>query len=393
MKLPNLLRRLFPTPSPPLPPPPPPAGVPSLPLVFATVAIALLIWVLLRRPSANSPNLLHSIYVKLFTNEDTFNVHKTLGITCLVSYIYRFAHVGSADMNFTSGPLTLLSIALHLLLSVSSLIFRIPLKRIVGGYRIWPEYRLHSIVFASRSLATMLLTWYELKHGLEPNYILNAAIVLGAITAADVSSMSMGPPGTSGRSSTIQDLDAGPATRFFFSVMQFHATMGCMLGVRRFSTQFVYVWIIQFNAFLMTIRRKNLAPHTALVTTYGLMLVFGFCVASHEQRSVGALPMINTLANLSAVLRVGLGTPKYPLWIGMALLTHLARHSIEEGSPLAAAWPYAWAVSVLAVLAAGAHKLRKRHAVTVKEANNTPMLDTPVVSGTPATSELAPKAL
>jgi len=296
-------------------------------------------------------------------------------------------------MNFTTGPLTLLSVALHLVLSVSSLIFHIPIKRIVGGYRIWPEYRLHSIVFATRSLTTMSLTWYELKYGLEPNYYLNMAIVIGTIIAADLSSMSMGPPGTAGRSSTIQDLDAGPATRFFFSVMQFHATMGCMLGVRRFSTQFVYVWIIQFNAFLMTIRRKNLAPHSALVTTYGLMLVFGFCVASHEQASVGAVPMINTLANLAAVLRVGFGTPKYPLWIGMGVLTQLARPTIEEGSPLASLWPYAWAASVAAVLAAGARKLRKRPVDAAKPAEAAAVLDTPIVAGTPATSEYATKVL
>lgn len=225
MKVPPVLRRLFPTPVPPPPPPPDPLS----PLATAVLTITtgmLLIWLLIWR-ARRSSGLLNGIYKKLFTSEDTFNVHKTLGIACLASYIYRFAHVGAADMNFTTGYVTVLSIGLHLLLSVSSLIFRIPIKRIVGGYRIWPEYRLHSIVFASRSLATMLLTWYELRSGLEPMYPLNVVIVIGTIAAADLSSAAMGPPGTAGRSSTIQDLDAGPATRFFFSVMQFHATMGC----------------------------------------------------------------------------------------------------------------------------------------------------------------------
>ena len=35
------------------------------------------------------------------------------------------------------------------------------------------------------------------------------------------------------------------------------------------TTRFVYVWIIQFTAFLMTLRRKNLAPHGPLVVGYG----------------------------------------------------------------------------------------------------------------------------
>jgi len=332
--------------------------------------------------------LIVDIYRKLFTKEDYFNLHKTLGIACLLSYIYRFAHVGASDMNFSAGPMTLAVIALHTLLSVSSLIFRIPVKRIVGGYRIWPEYRLHSIVFALRSLTTMLLTWYELRYGLEPNYLLNAAIVLGTLCAADISSISLGP---AGHSSTIQDLDAGPATRFFFSAMQFHATMGCLLGIRRFSTQFLYVWIIQFNAFLMTIRRKNLASHGVLVTVYGLMLTFGFCIASYEHHRLGAFAMVNTLGNLASVLRTGLRAPKYPLWTLMAVLTHLARPTIEESSPLASYWPYAWVASVALVLCNGASKISKGRAAEAAKRKKTdePTTDTPIVGGTPATSEYA----
>ena len=220
-----------------------------------------------------------NIYSKLFTIEDPANMHKTIGISCLISYVYRFSQIGPTDMGFGVTLGTLLVIAMHTSLSVSSLIFRIPHARIKSGYRIWPEYRIHSIVFACRSLVGMLLTWWELKTGREPNYLLNAAICLGTLGAADLGSRVVGGPlGSKGRSSTIQDLEAGPGTRFFFSALQFHATMGCMLGVRRFSTQFIYVWIIQFNAFLMTLRRKNLASHSILVTTYGLMLVFGFVV-------------------------------------------------------------------------------------------------------------------
>ena len=71
-------------------------------------------------------------------------------------------------------------------------------------------------------------------------------IVLGFfVFVADFGSWWVGP---AGRSSTIQDLDAPPFMRFFFSVMQFHATTGCLLGVRRFATQFFYVWIIRARA-------------------------------------------------------------------------------------------------------------------------------------------------
>ena len=90
------------------------------------------------------------------------------------------------SIGFVASKFTLVSIVWHLLLSVSSLIFKIPHARIKSGYRIWPEYRIHSIVFACRSLTTMLLTWVELRRGLAPNYLLNVGIVLGTIAAADL---------------------------------------------------------------------------------------------------------------------------------------------------------------------------------------------------------------
>jgi len=305
------------------------------------------------------PGVLRMIYSKLFTKEDHFNIHKTLGLLCLTSYIFRFVQIGPADMAFGATGGTLVSILLHVSLSLTSLVFRIPHARIKTGYRIWPEYRIHSIVFACRSLSTMLLTWIELRYGLEPNYLLNAAIVLGTIAGADLGSEYVGGPvGSSGRSNSIRDLDAGPATRFFFSAMQFQATMGCLLGIRRFSTQFLYVWIIQLNAFLMTLRRKNLAPHTLLVTTYGFMLTFGFVVASYEAHRVGCFLVHNALGNLAACLRLGLGMPKYPMWVLMAALTQMARASVEQPHawPLAV-WEVLYPLSASLLLAIGARKI------------------------------------
>ena len=179
----------------------------------------------------------------LFTKEDKGNIHKMFGLFALLHFIYRFANVGSSDMAFKADGRTIACLGAHAMLSATSLIFRIPIKRIAEGSRIWPEYRLHSIAFAYRSIACLLVTWYELKHGVStPFYLANAAIVICTMLAADFGTWWVGP---AGRSSTIQGLDAPPPMRFFFSVMQFHATAGCLVGVRRFSTQFFYVWIIR----------------------------------------------------------------------------------------------------------------------------------------------------
>jgi len=304
-----------------------------------------------------------NIYKKLFTHEDyphkVFGIHKFLGIACLLHYIYRFAAVlVLEDMGFSSGLPTLSLIAMHTTLSVSSMIFKIPRKRIVEGSRIWPEYRLHSIIFACRSLACMSLIWVEQRFALEPEFGWNAAIVIATIFAADVATWSVGDA----RSSTIRDLDAPPALHFFFSVMQFHATAGCLVGVRRYSTQFVYVWVIQFTAFLMTLRRKNLAPHHALVQTYGVMLTFGFVIATKDALSASSWALVNTVANTAAIGRLGCRINKYVLWVVMAIFSHFARMTItgQDGlGHLAVLWPWTWALSVVGVLLVGHAKLQR----------------------------------
>lgn len=306
---------------------------------------------------------LANIKRKLFTREDrphrVFGVHKILGLGCLLHFIVRFVVFVSAarpDMGFTASWDTIALLGVHALLSSSALIFRIPTKRIVEGSRIWPEYRLHSIIFAYRSLACMAVVYVEQRHGLEPTYWINAAIVIATLAAADAASMWVGD---ASRSRTIRDLDAPPAMQYFFSVMQFHATAGCLLGLRRFATQFCYVWVIQFTAFLLTLRRKNLAPHSVLVNVYGAMLVFGFVVASMEALEANSWAFVNTLANVAAVGRLGLRINKYALWLGMAAICWYARAAVAAGGVSAVQLGVLWALSVAGVVLVGKRKLER----------------------------------
>jgi len=318
--------------------------------------------------------LMHDIGKKLFTKEDkphhVFGFHKIMGLGALLHFIGRFAAWPFVvDMGFESSSTTALLMLMHAALSLSSMIFHIPKKRIVEGSRIWPEYRLHSIIFACRSLACMALIWAEQRFGLPPTYEWNAAIVLATLVAADVATWSVGE---ASRSSTIRDLDAPPALQFFFSVMQFHATAGCLVGVRRFSTQFVYVWVIQFTAFLMTLRRKNLAPHNALVRIYGVMLSFGFAVATNDALTASSWALVNTLANTAAIGRLGCRINKYVLWCAMSVLAHYGRKSVagvDSLGVIAAVWPYAWALSVAGVLLVGKQKLERVAAKEKMEAD------------------------
>jgi len=308
--------------------------------------------------------LLTDVKKRLVTHEDyphrVFGIHKILGLASLFHFIYRFAVVSFViDMGFDSSYQSLLLMGVHASLSLSSMIFKIPKKRIVEGSRIWPEYRLHSIIFACRSLACMMLIWSEQRFGRSPAYEANVAIIFATIIAADIATWSVGE---ASRSSTIQDLDAPPWLRFFFSVMQFHATAGCLLGIRRYSTQFMYVWIIQFTAFLMTLRRKNLAPHNALVRVYGIMLSLGFVIATNDALSANSWALQQTLSNTAAIGRLGCRLNKYVLWAAMSVLCWFGRKSVM-GDPsfahLAPVWPYTWALSVVGILVVGKAKLER----------------------------------
>lgn len=241
---------------------------------------------------------------QLITKDDPLHVHKTLGILCLLSYVWRFAQFGEEeDMAFGSHPeYTVPTLLLHLMLNLSSFEFNLPPKRIASGYRIWPEYRIHSLAFLCRSLASMAVTWYEAEYNLPTDYRWNLAIVLLSMAAADYGSYLSGK----NKSGSIRELDVSPATKFFFSLQQFGATANSLYGMRRYSLHFIFCMIIQCNAFLMTLRRKNLAGHTLLVSLYGLMLIAGFIFGNIEvtRHSLNHFLVMGTIAHTVCAIRL-----------------------------------------------------------------------------------------
>jgi hypothetical protein len=114
-----------------------------------------------------------------------------------------------------------------------------------------PEYRLHSILFAVRSLLAMGIVWLEHCYvGLHINTLVNMGLVLATLVIATKVSEFFPSGGTiSGGTGggTIRDLEAPAWLKTFFSNMQFHLSAICLVGVSRFSLNFMSVWIIQFT--------------------------------------------------------------------------------------------------------------------------------------------------
>jgi hypothetical protein len=272
----------------------------------------------------------------LVTNEDRFHVHKTLGTFCLLSFVWRFAQGTDSDLGFSSHPhWTLPTLGLHLLLSASAFGFRIPPRRINEGSRIWPEYRLHSLVFLCRSLACMALVWYSKEqHRQEavaaPDntaavlYIWRLGIVITAMATADIGSYCYG-----GSKQTIRKLQAPGLVRYLFSVMQMWATSTSLYHSETYAPHFVFCAIIQCNAFLMTLRRKNILGHYVIGSLYAFMLLLGAFILKPNDPGRADYAMVLT-ANTAALVRLAPRLPKplallqskYMLWPTLLFFMH-----------------------------------------------------------------------
>ena len=259
-----------------------------------------------------------SLRSKLFKNheEDAFGLHKIIGLCAVASMIYRFSQHGERDCGFDDSIFTPLTIFLHVFLSLSSFVFKLPAKRITSGYRIWPEARLHACIFVLRPASLMLIVWIKAQQGTShiKHYLTSAAIVLLTNLAADMASRSVGK----NRSNTIREVAAPAWVRVFFSIMQFHGSAFCLMGAQRYTTSFAFITIVQCNAFLMTLQRRNIGSHAVMLGIYFLMLVGGFASYCYEGLHEGVFYRVQTVANLAATFRMGFGISKYLIWAGMA---------------------------------------------------------------------------
>ena len=269
---------------------------------------------------------------QLITKEDPAFIHKALGISCLCSFVWRYMHIGSSDMGFISHPeYTVPTLLLHFMLTASAFIFKIPNKRIKDGTRIWPEYRMHAMVFLCRSLAVIGRYWYETKYELPRNYDYNFAVVILTMAAADLCSASVEEKY---RSNSVRDVDTPPVVKFFFSSIQFLATSAYLMGLKRYSFPFLTVMVVQLTPFLATLRRKHLIGRDIGSFLYGVYLVNGYVVSQYftPVASVNMLRITNGFGIVAATWRL-MPLPskfrflqnKYLIWTTLGLLMRYLR--------------------------------------------------------------------
>jgi hypothetical protein len=193
---------------------------------------------------------------KLLTKEDPFHVHKFLGVVCLLNYGYRYyllIRYGSMNLNNNNAALL---VGYHMILSVSSLVFHIPSIRNTISPMIYPEYRLHSILFVMRSVVCYFLTFFghSIEYKIAACYL--TMLLADAVTARYKSHES--PMNTTMRNMPF-DTRIREEEQQQIILMQSSQQIGAtlyMLG--NLDSCFSPMFAIQIAAFLMTMVRKSI---------------------------------------------------------------------------------------------------------------------------------------
>lgn len=285
----------------------------------------------------------HNLY-KLSTKEDQYHIHKTLGIFSLLNYYYRFYlcwTTGSAG--FSSSYSSLFCILAHMALSGTSLIFHIPNNRIRSKPMIWPEFRIHSILFAYRSFISMLLFWtedyFELHWLRYYNPLINGAIVISIMVLADKTSDyyrrvgHIKPDDTTMRTMPFPDNTPSyviTGLNYYYSVCQLICTLTIVTALN-YDRIFLVVYSIQLAALLMTMVRKNICTagfwHASYAAALGINYVFGYYDTLYSDPSRHDLnKLFWVLVAYTIFARFILNMNKYVMWSTVTAVVMMVPH-------------------------------------------------------------------
>ena len=244
---------------------------------------------------------------KLFTHEDRFNVHKGLGLLCLVNYVYR---IFVAFSGRPTAHVPVWWVLAHSALSLTGLFFNVPSNRVAKRPMIYREFRAHSILFALRSSLVMLCMRYFPGMAWP-----RAVVVLATIAGADLVTAVYRPDNTTMRGMPFPEGTPGPVKNTmntFYSVSQVLATMN-MLFTEKPYVPLLVMFPIQLAALLMTLVRKGYLGAFGWHLLYSAALALNYVHAASTTGVFDSWDYIR-IASLFCILRFEFSVNKYVLW-------------------------------------------------------------------------------
>eukprot|EP00697_Spironema_sp_BW2_P005240 gnl/Spiro4/17279_TR9198_c0_g1_i1.p1 gnl/Spiro4/17279_TR9198_c0_g1~~gnl/Spiro4/17279_TR9198_c0_g1_i1.p1 ORF type:complete len:312 (+),score=62.08 gnl/Spiro4/17279_TR9198_c0_g1_i1:100-1035(+) len=266
--------------------------------------------------------------LKLFTREDPVHFHKIFGFLSLASFFYRYCIIlpRQGNLGFNSDLLDWLTLACHMMLSCSSLIFHVIAKRIISKPMvIYEEYRLHAIVFTLRSVSMgvygMLGPLTQWESCQEKFFIL--AILIAHHLVVDEITRRHGTEGvTAVRVSPEEQKKYSTFTRIGQQLYAFYQVAAICASLEACSASgdlgYNTIIAIQSSTFLFTLFRKGLIDSHTHAFFYGLSLVMsGYVMVCH----CGFLFVLKAASLF--ILRTRFNINKYVLWTGLVVCTSL----------------------------------------------------------------------
>jgi hypothetical protein len=200
----------------------------------------------------------------LFTHHDSYHIHAVLGLFVLISFLTRLINIvmfGTAFPETESTLITYGSILCHGFLPLSSLLLPIPTKRNFSSPMIWPEFRLHSILFGLRHvIATLMDITDSWPKSLYMNILCKTCFIISVVLLAKLISQRYGDenlrttnamPYPSSISAEKQE-----GVKHNYRIAQFYATIHAVIGDA--TCAYAPLLGIQAAPFLMTLVRKNI---------------------------------------------------------------------------------------------------------------------------------------
>ena len=246
-------------------------------------------------------------------------MHKILGLLSVWSFLYRYflVYKDEGNLNFDGTAFDWVTMALHLALSSSSLIFHVLKKRNKAHpMMIWQEYRLHAIVFTLRCFVVFSYAMLRPLESFGPiveGIGLYCAVMFNHVLA-DLVSKQFGVKGDT----AVRVRDDDPRAwhiKFgmrFYSYYQFmalgsHLAMTPHLGDLGFNA----LVAIQSSAFLMTLYRKQLIKWYSHAFWYTACLVLS---TFHMLVLAPSAPVFIAKTMAAFLLRTQLRWNKYLIW-------------------------------------------------------------------------------
>ena len=208
---------------------------------------------------------------------DVMHIHKIMGFGCLAHYGIRFYwKFKYGTMFFEQNDISPL---IHLVLSLSSFLFKVPTLRLSSKAIIWKELQLHNIIFTSRSVM-MIYHSMLFKEVNTLYYFVRLGIIGFHHYLADVITDKY----QNNDKTTTRDIPHNidnkiiiDANKKFYAISQIAATSTLLITCNP-DNGFVIMFPIQFSTFLMTLVRKGFISNNQWHILYSLSLAIPYFI-------------------------------------------------------------------------------------------------------------------